>query len=309
MFIDLLFSKIFGLSKNSAIIILQGGLGNQIFQYFLGNELEKIYKKNVYYYDIRNNYNIRHDSDIKNLFELNLRKFSLGKFNFFLRCFFLSSKFLKFLKFVFQKFNLKIFPNIFFDLIDKPIDLKTIGYKKNIIIFFGTWHNLINQYEYPYTLNELKIKKNIFLPNTFNFEKKFISLHVRRGDYLNSRTAQFHGNLDIKYYLNGTSFLRNRFGNLPVLIFSDDYEWIYNNLAKQIPNSYVISNQKLSPEIEFYIMSKGNYFVLSNSTYGWLSAFFSKYKDKFIVLPKFWFKDKEILDSYIYKDWQYKIIE
>ncbi len=309
MLIDLLFSKIFGLPKNSAIIIYQGGLGNQIFQYFLGYELEKIYKKKVYYYDIRNNYKIRHDSDMQKLFELNLRKYNFGKLNYFLGLFFLSSKFLKFLKFVFQKYNLKIFPNIFFDLIDKPIDLNNICIKNNIVIFFGTWHNLMNKYKYPCDLNELKIKKNIFLPNSFNFEKKFISLHVRRGDYLDYCAARFHGNLGINYYLNGISFLRNRFGNLPVLIFSDDHEWIKNNLANQIQNSYLISNQKSTPEIDFYIMSKGNYFVLSNSTYAWLAAFFSKNKDKFIVLPKFWFKDKEILDSYIYKDWQYKIIE
>ena len=308
MFIDLLFSKIFGFPKNAAIIIYQGGLGNQIFQYFLGHELEKIYKKNVYYYDIRDKYKIRHDSDIQKLFELNLRKYNFGKLNFF-RFFFLSSKCLKFLKFVFQKYNLKIFPNIFFDLIDKPIDLNNICIKNNIVIFFGTWHNLINKYKYPYDLNELKIKKNIFLPNSFNFEKKFISLHVRRGDYFDSKTARFHGNLDINYYLNGTSFLRKKFGNLPVLIFSDDHEWINKNLAKQIPYSYLISNQKSTPENDFYIMSKGNYFVLSNSTYAWLGAFFSKNKDKFIVLPKFWFRDKAILDSYIYKDWQYKIIE
>lgn len=309
MLINLLFSKIFGLSKNSVIIIYQGGLGNQIFQYFLGNELEKIYKKKVYYYDIRNNYKIRHNSDIQKLFELNLRKYQFGKLNLFLRFFFLSSKFLKFLKFVFQKYNLKIFPNIFFDSIDKPIDLNNICIKKNILIFFGTWHNLINKYKYPFDLNELKINKNIFLPNLFNFEKKFISLHVRRGDYLDYRAARFHGNLNINYYLNGISFLRNRFGNLPVLIFTDDHEWIKNNLANQIPNSYLISNQKSTPEIDFYIMSKGNYFVLSNSTYAWLAAFFSKNKDKFIILPKFWFKDKEIIDSYIYKDWDYKIIE
>ena len=161
MFINFLFSKIFGLPKNSAIIIYQGGLGNQIFQHFLGHELEKIYNKNVYYYDIRDNYKFKHNSDIQNLFELDLRKYNFGKFNFFLRSFF-SSKFLKFLKFVFQKFNLKILPNIFFDLIDKPIDLKNICIKNNIIIFFGTWHNLINKYKYPYDLNQLKIKKNIF---------------------------------------------------------------------------------------------------------------------------------------------------
>tara|TARA_Y200000002_G_scaffold207072_1_gene170833 strand:+ start:288 stop:1223 length:936 start_codon:yes stop_codon:yes gene_type:complete len=306
--INLFFSKIFKLPKNSVIIIYQGGLGNQLFQYFLGQELEKLYKKNVYYFDFRENYKISHNSNIENLFELNLRKYNYGKFNLFLRFIFLSPKVLKFKKFIFQKYKLKIFSNYYFDLIDDQVDLKKICIKENIIIFFGTWHNLINKYKYPFDLVDLKFKKNIYLKNSFNFKEKFISLHVRRGDYCNSKSARFHGNLDVNYYLKGTSFLRNKLGNLPVLIFSDDFEWIKNNLSYKIPNSFIFSSPKSSPEIDFYIMTKGNYFILSNSTFAWLSAFLSEKKDKFIVIPKFWFKNQKISSSYIYKDWKYKVI-
>ena len=42
-----LLTKLFKLPINSVIIIQQGGLGNQLFQYFLGQELEKIHHKNV----------------------------------------------------------------------------------------------------------------------------------------------------------------------------------------------------------------------------------------------------------------------
>ena len=41
MFLNLLNFKLFRIPKNSAIIIFQGGIGNQIFQYFLGIELKK----------------------------------------------------------------------------------------------------------------------------------------------------------------------------------------------------------------------------------------------------------------------------
>ena len=114
MFLNLL-SKLFRLPKNSVIIVYQGGLGNQLFQYFLGQELKEIYKKNVYYYDIRKHYNKTHNSDIQNLFDLKLTKYNLEKINFVVRFFLLSPKFLKFYKFIFQKFKLKIFPNYFID--------------------------------------------------------------------------------------------------------------------------------------------------------------------------------------------------
>tara|TARA_S200000501_G_C20190482_1_gene468436 strand:+ start:120 stop:245 length:126 start_codon:yes stop_codon:yes gene_type:complete len=41
MSIKYLILKLFRIPKNSVIIIYQGGSGNQLFQYFLGNELEK----------------------------------------------------------------------------------------------------------------------------------------------------------------------------------------------------------------------------------------------------------------------------
>ena len=132
---------------------------------------------------------------------------------------------------------------------------------------------------------------------------------MRRGDYCNNRTSNFHGNLDVNYYLNGVNFLRNKFGNIPVLLFSDDYKWIKKNLFFKIPNSYVISSPRLTPEIDFYIMTKAKYFVLSNSTFSWLSAYLSEKNDKYVILPKFWFKNHKITNDYIYKDWEYKIIE
>ena len=303
-----LLTKLFKLPINSVIIIQQGGLGNQLFQYFLGQELEKIYHKNVYFYDLRNKYKIRHSTDLENIFDLHLEKYTFSSYNLFLKII-LSAKFLKFNKFIYRKFQLKFLLNLYFDIPERPIKLSNLSHTKNILIFFGTWQNLINKYKNNSHSIDLTFNKNIFLPNLFDFEKKFISLHVRRGDYCNPKTSNFHGNLDISYYLNGINFLRNKFGNIPVLLFSDDYEWIKENLFFKIPNSYVISSPRLTSEIDFYIMTKAKYFILSNSTFSWLSAYLSERKDKFVILPKFWFKNRIITNDYIYKDWKYKVIE
>nr|WP_075440397.1 alpha-1,2-fucosyltransferase [Prochlorococcus marinus] len=300
-------SLLFGLPKNSAIIVYQGGLGNQLFQYLLGRELQKVFKKNVIYYDIRKYYKKNHKSDIQNLFQLKLRKYNIDKSNFLVKFILLSPLFLRFNKFVFQKLKIKIFSNYFFDNNNKPIILENFKNNDNLLIFFGTWHNLINQYIYSKNIKNLKFK-NINLPKNYNFQKKFISLHVRRGDYCDPKTSNFHGNLNLNYYLSAIEFLRNKFGNIPVLLFSDDTEWISKNLSYLIKNSIVISSLKSSPEIDFYIMSKANYFILSNSTFAWLSAFLSEKKDKFVVLPKYWFKNEKINSYHIYKDWKYEVI-
>ena len=308
MFLNYLIFKTLRIPKNSVIIILQGGLGNQIFQYFLGHELKEKYNKNVFYYDIRNSYQTNHDSDIEKLFDLKLTKYCIYKVNIIIRTIFLSPFFLKLNKFIFQKFRFKIFTNLYFDNIFIPLNLKEIIDTQNILFFFGTWQNLINQYSYLSKTKNLIFEKNISVPKMFDFNKKFISLHVRRGDYLNYKINKFHGNLKLSYYLKGVNFLRNKFGNLPVLLFSDDSKWLKKNLINVIPNSFVISSENLSPESDFLIMSKGSYFILSNSTFSWLSAFFSKDKNKFIVIPEFWFNGKKTSAEYIFKEWNYKII-
>tara|TARA_Y100001978_G_scaffold203213_1_gene227512 strand:- start:7897 stop:8823 length:927 start_codon:yes stop_codon:yes gene_type:complete len=308
MSIKFLISKLFKIPENSVIIVYQGGLGNQLFQYFLGNELQKKFNKNVFYYDLRNSYRTNHNSDLENLFYLNLRKYNIENLNLILRFIFLSPISLKTYRYLFNKFKIKIFSNFYFDSINTNINLNDINFNNNILVFFGTWHKLINQYEFLPSCKNLKYKEDINITKKLNLNKKFISLHVRRGDYINYRASKFHGNLDISYYLKGINFLRSKFGNLSVFLFSDDPKWVQNNLVNLIPNSTVISSGNFSAESEFIIMSKANYFILSNSTYSWLSAFFSKNEDKFIIIPKFWFKSYQVTSEYIFKDWQYKII-
>ena len=306
----LFFLKIFNLPENSSIIIFQGGLGNQLFQYYLGEELRNSYNKNVTYFDLGKSYKSRHNSKVQNIFNLKINKYILNKNNFIIKNLFLSPIILKICKFIYQKTHIQIFSNLYIDFDNKPINLNTILSKRGITIFFGTWHNLINKYKLNF--DQLNIK---FLTQEINFpklnlNKDFISLHVRRGDYVNNKkTSIFHGNLKISYYLKAVNILRQKFGNLPVYLFSDDHQWLKENLCILISNSVVISSDNIPAEIDFCIMSKGRHFIISNSTFAWWSAFFSPNKNKYIILPKFWFSKFSINSNYIFKDWNYEIIE
>ena len=66
---------------------------------------------------------------------------------------------------------------------------------------------------------------------------------------LTQKTSDFHGNLGINYYLQSINIVRNRFGNIPVLIFSDDHKWITRNLKNKIPNSLIFSSDKYSLKV------------------------------------------------------------
>ena len=119
-----------------------------------------------------------------------------------------------------------------------------------------------------------------------------IIIHIRRGDY--AKFQNTIGLLDFKYYLsaiNGIpSFSKNE---KEVWIFSDSISEAKDFLAfTGIPleNSRIIEPPADSTEAESLIlMSYGSALVTSNSTFSWWSAFLSRHASP-IIVPKKWFK-------------------
>ena len=61
------------LPSKTSIIILSGGIGNQLFQYFLGQELKHFHNRKVVFYDFRNLYKTDHKVYIENIFKIDLK--------------------------------------------------------------------------------------------------------------------------------------------------------------------------------------------------------------------------------------------
>jgi len=301
--------NIFKLPQDTCIIILNGGIGNQLFQFYLGEELRNQYSKNVVYFDMRSSYKTNHDSYLENFFDIDITKYNPSKNNFLVKNFFLLPLILRIAKFIYLRFRIKLVPNLYFDNLNNKSDLSLFKLKTNISIFYGTWHKYINKYIYASKNIILKFRDAKGSLDSSKYKYDFIAVHVRRGDYIYSRkTSEFHGNLENSYFINSVKFLRKRFGFLPVLLFSDDYNFLNENLKLMIPYSIVVSSNSTSSEKDFMLMSKGKYFVLSNSTFSWFAAFLSTKKNKFIIVPKYWFNKIKTTKDYIYRDWNYKII-
>jgi hypothetical protein len=113
-----------------------------------------------------------------------------------------------------------------------------------------------------------------------------ISVHVRRGDYVN---AIVNVTQPIEYYRNALAQLPN---DLKVLIFSDDLKWCKENF---IGDRYVFIDE--IDYISIYLMSKMKYHVIANSSFSWWSAWMSEYDDKIIITPKMWFGKNTVYDG------------
>jgi hypothetical protein len=122
-----------------------------------------------------------------------------------------------------------------------------------------------------------------------------ISLHVRRGDYLNV-SSRVHPTLLMKYYKKSLSYLPK---NLKVLIFSDDLKWCKENF---IGERFVFINE--IDYISIYLISKMKHHIIANSSFSWWGAWMSEYQKKIIIAPKIWFgKNSEYDGDLIPNNW------
>lgn len=118
-----------------------------------------------------------------------------------------------------------------------------------------------------------------------------VSIHIRRGDYLSNPTANaYHGVLSPSYYAAALEYLSKEFPNLELFIFSDDIEWVKQNL--ELSNhqvSFVSHNTGTNSYQDMALMSLCDHHVIANSSFSWWGAWLNSSTDKTVIAPKNWF--------------------
>jgi len=124
-------------------------------------------------------------------------------------------------------------------------------------------------------------------------DSKFIGIQVRRGDYLDPYTHEFHGICDFDYYRRGLEITRGLVGDLPAVIFSDDQNTA-EEFAKALPNACVdLALPDEAPMNVLARLSQASGFVISNSSFGWWGAWIAG-PDRVVVAPRPWFTSREL---------------
>lgn len=121
-----------------------------------------------------------------------------------------------------------------------------------------------------------------------------VSLHVRRGDYVtNEKTRAYHSVCDDAYYRKAEALLTQHLQSPHFFVFSDDSEWVVNNLKLRCPATF-ISHNGSAPHEDLRLMSLCRHHVLANSSFSWWGAWLSNRSDQLVVAPGKWFNDSSI---------------
>jgi len=117
-----------------------------------------------------------------------------------------------------------------------------------------------------------------------------VSLHVRRGDYVtNAHTAQYHGVCSLDYYRGAVKYIAERVRSPHFFAFSDDTDWVKENLIIDYPMTLVSVNSPDKGIWDMALMKSCRHHIIANSSFSWWGAWLNPSNQKLVVAPQRWF--------------------
>jgi len=133
-----------------------------------------------------------------------------------------------------------------------------------------------------------------------------ISLHIRRGDYVSNANANnYHGVSSLKYYYEAIKYIKDKIENPYFIIFSDDIDWVKKNLKVESPLLFIENQNNDRPFDDIYLMSLCKHNIIANSSFSWWGAYLNMNSNKIVIAPKKWFNDSsKNTNDLIPTDWK-----
>jgi len=119
------------------------------------------------------------------------------------------------------------------------------------------------------------------------------AVHFRRGDYTRNATFKREiGVLDLSYYERATAMLREKHPDITFYIFSDDIDAIEQEFHPPGPHVFVRATQPWHSYDKIRLMSQCDHAVISNSTFAWWAAWLNPSPHKTVIAPDPWLAGK-----------------
>lgn len=281
------------------IVNLKGGTGNQLFQYALARHLA-----------LKNNDTLK--LDIDGLARANItgdiyRPFALKAFNIVEEV--ASPDEVQQLKYPYgiiskawRWFRFKILrkTNIFFDaqVLTWIGDIYLDGYWQSPLYFEEIRNILLQELTLAEPLSQAAAMYAKQIKDSHS-----VSLHVRRGDYINNpRVQKEFGLCTGDYYEKAIAHITAHVTNPTYFVFSDDIKWVRNNLLLGEQVVYV-KDQNLTDTEELFLMSLCKHNIIANSSFSWWGAWLNQNNAKIVIAPTPWFNEQPCDKNLIPDSW------
>jgi hypothetical protein len=165
--------------------------------------------------------------------------------------------------------------NIFYNC---PDNVDLVGYFQCEKYFENIEDEILK--DFSFKENILNVSDEIFC-ELFG-DQQVISIHIRRGDYT---TNPNHPLQSLDYYEKSLTYFDQ---DLPVIIFSDDPNWCYNQKLFESDRFFI--SEGGDTKVDLCLMTLCSYHIIANSSYSWWGSYLAKSKKT--IAPSNWFGDE-----------------
>ena len=288
------------------VIIICNGLGNQMSQYAFYLQKNKVNKSTIFIFD-RKSKKDHNGYELYNVFGIKYHDTTSNKI----------------LYFVFRLLGMKKYPVISIPIIkmlnligfyliteskNYDFDSNLLRTKKGINFYYGGWHSekyfrdVRDDLFYTFKFQMKNIGEDVLKISHKIRSCNSVSLHIRRGDFLNEKNLNTFGLVCTKeYYQSAKNQMDLLIQNPHFFIFSNDIVWAKENFKAE--NITIVENNKESSSWkDMYLISLCKNNINSNSSFSWWGAYLNQNINKKVIVPKYFINNLKTKDVYP-EDW------
>ena len=270
---------------------MQGGIGNQMFQYAAGRALS-ILMQQPFFLDLQDfrGYSLHQGFQLNDVFNLDVSTADEQMLNTKLG--FRNQKFLrKLLKRPLFKFmrgsQFVIEPHYHY--------WQELNTYRSCAYLYGYWQSekyfqsiksiIRSDFKFLHALDS----RNALLADEIQ-NSLSVSVHIRRGDYLsNYRTSKIMHTCEPDYYQRAITHLSEQLNKPKFYIFSDDIAWVKDHLSVPAETIFIEHNIGKESYRDMQLMSLCKHNITANSSFSWWGAWLNDNPNKLVVVPRKWF--------------------
>ncbi len=275
-------------------LILQGGLGNQMFEYATAYALAR--HKNTSLVLDMSFFDAYGHKEWCRPYELSV--FNLHENAQFEHNHSLSVRILPKIARICRQHEWKRFGSLVFtmrDLGDAGTSSSNLlyGYFANYHTFSPYRDDLLKQFTFAKPLEENN--KQIFLQMQ---STNSVAVHIRRGDYLNSVNRNTFYIPSVDWYKSAIMKIKEHVPSPVFYFFSDDLQWVQEQFSDMRDVVFVEGNKGSNSYRDMQLMAACKHAIIANSTFSWWGAWLNSNKQKVIIAPSKYYLDEQANSRY-----------
>lgn len=125
-----------------------------------------------------------------------------------------------------------------------------------------------------------------------------VAVHIRRGDYLNATNASIFRHPDVAWYKHAMAEIEKQVTHPAYYFFSDDIEWVREQFGDVKNAIFVDVNHGAEAYNDMRLMSCCKHNIIANSTFSWWAAWLNTNPGKIVIAPARYYVDEAANERY-----------